>query len=358
MEVVSVVTSQIYALVADIEKAFHMISIKQEDRNALRFLWFKCKEDGLSEIMVYRFCRLVFGLKPSPAILGATIKHHLLQQSISMPKITKILEDDLYVDDLATGTETEDEAIRLYNSAKEIMSRGGFNLRKWKSNSSCVRQYIQNCENCDDGRNKNEIAAEGISKESVTEDDESYAKVSVNPLNSNEACEMKVLGNSWNFEDDTLKYSIQDLVVFARLLPVTKRSVLRMSARILDPLGLITPFSISLKILFQELCLDSAEWDAQLRNPFRDKWEKLILQLPALKDISVARDCFPVGKNKQLIELHGFSDASAKAYAATVYVRVVNDDIVHTSPMCAKTRVAPVKTQTIPRSWEQFSWHV
>jgi hypothetical protein len=356
MEVVSVVTSQIYALVADIEKAFHMISIKQEDRNALRFLWFKCKEDRLSEIMVYRFCRLVFGLKPSPAILGATIKHHLLQQSISKPKITKILEDDLYVDDLAT--ETEDEAIRLYNSAKEIMSRGGFNLRKWKSNSSRVRQYIQNCQNCDDGRNKNEMAAEGISKESVTEDDESYAKVSVNPLNSNEACEMKVLGNSWNFEDDTLKYSIQDLVVFARLLPVTKRSVLRMSARIFDPLGIITPFSISLKILFQELCLGSAKWDAQLRNPFRDKWEKLILQLPALKDISVARNCFPVGKNKQLIELHGFSDASAKAYAATIDVRVVNDDIVHTSLMCAKTCVAPVKTQTIPRSWEQFSWHV
>ena len=45
-----------YALVADIEKVFHMISIKEEHR---------------SEIVVYRFCRLVFGLKPSPAILGA-----------------------------------------------------------------------------------------------------------------------------------------------------------------------------------------------------------------------------------------------------------------------------------------------
>ena len=139
-----------YALVADIEKAFHMISIKEEDRNALRFLWLKCRKNGLSEIVVYRFCRLVFGLKPSPAILGATIKHHLLQHSRSEPEIAKVLENDLYVDDLTTATETEDKAIALYNSAKEVMSRGGFNLRKWRSNSSRVRQYIQNCENCDD----------------------------------------------------------------------------------------------------------------------------------------------------------------------------------------------------------------
>jgi hypothetical protein len=40
------------------------------------------------------------------------------------------------------------------------------------------------------------MAAEGPSKESVTEDDASYAKVSVNPLNSNEVSEMKVLGIS------------------------------------------------------------------------------------------------------------------------------------------------------------------
>jgi hypothetical protein len=62
----------------DIEnKAFHMISIKEEDRDALRFLWLKSVDQGLKENVVYRFCRLVFGLKPSPAILGATTKRHL-----------------------------------------------------------------------------------------------------------------------------------------------------------------------------------------------------------------------------------------------------------------------------------------
>ena len=48
---------------------------------------------------------------------------------------------------MATGTESEDNTIRLYNSAKEVMNKGGFNLRKWNSNSSRVRKYIANCEN-------------------------------------------------------------------------------------------------------------------------------------------------------------------------------------------------------------------
>ena len=67
-----------YVMVADIEKAFHMVSIKEEDRDALRFMWLKnMKDEDPAEYAEYRFCHLVFGLKPSPAILGATIRHHL-----------------------------------------------------------------------------------------------------------------------------------------------------------------------------------------------------------------------------------------------------------------------------------------
>jgi hypothetical protein len=36
-----------------------------------------------------------------------------------------VLENDLYVDDLATGTDSEDEAVSLFKSAKSVMSKGG-----------------------------------------------------------------------------------------------------------------------------------------------------------------------------------------------------------------------------------------
>ena len=86
-----------------------------------------------------------------------------------------------------------------------------------------------------------------------------------------------------------------------------------------------------------------------MSDPLKNKWEKLILQLPSLDDIAVTRNCFPASDNGQVIEFHGFSDASTKAYAAAIYVRVVEEHVIHTTLLRRKSRVAPVKTQTIPR---------
>ena len=76
----------------------------------------------------------MFGLKPSPAILGATIKYHLSEHSTSQAETINVLENDLYVDDLATGTDSEDKIMNLYKPTKEAMAKAGFHLRKWKTN--------------------------------------------------------------------------------------------------------------------------------------------------------------------------------------------------------------------------------
>ena len=50
------------------------------------------------------------------------------------------------------------------------------------------------------------------------------------------------------------------------------------------------------------------------------------------------------------IQLHGFSDASEKAYSAVVYLRAeYTDDRVQISLLTSKTKVAPLKKVTIPR---------
>jgi len=48
--------------VSDIEKAFLMIGIEEDDREKLRFLWFQDLFEANSEIVEYRFNKLVFGL--------------------------------------------------------------------------------------------------------------------------------------------------------------------------------------------------------------------------------------------------------------------------------------------------------
>jgi hypothetical protein len=85
-----------------------------------------------------------------------------------------------------------------------------------------VRKVISECEN--DGEvNCSETASSNLSPISIKEYDVSYAKISVNPLNGNDSNKVKVLGATWNFLNDTLHYSVQELIEFARLLPMTKR---------------------------------------------------------------------------------------------------------------------------------------
>jgi hypothetical protein len=71
----------------------------------------------------------------------------------SEPEVIKVLGNDLYVDDLATGTDSEDEAVSLFKSAKRVMSNGGFNLRKWNCNSSQVRKVISKVKGSNSPRN-------------------------------------------------------------------------------------------------------------------------------------------------------------------------------------------------------------
>ena len=62
-------------LTGDIRKAFLMVGI--QDRDMLQFLWFDEPLASRPAIVEYRFNRLVFGLRLSPSILGATISNHL-----------------------------------------------------------------------------------------------------------------------------------------------------------------------------------------------------------------------------------------------------------------------------------------
>ena len=54
------------ALTADIKKAFLMVSISEEDRNALRFLWVDSVTSDQPGIHVLHFTRVVFGVTSSP----------------------------------------------------------------------------------------------------------------------------------------------------------------------------------------------------------------------------------------------------------------------------------------------------
>ena len=131
------------ALVGDLEKAFLMISVAEDDRDALRFLWF---DDPFSEepkIMVLRFARVAFGLSSSPFLLNATLKHHIRMYESEDPEFVQKLLQSLYVDDIISGDSDDIGAYKLYIKAKSRLAEGGFNARKFVSNSTKLMSQIE-----------------------------------------------------------------------------------------------------------------------------------------------------------------------------------------------------------------------
>ena len=107
-----------------------MIGISETDRNMLCFLWLEEPSNPNSKLIHLRFTRLVFGLHPSPAILGAVLSHHLETYNTEEPKLVAPIESSLYVDDLICGAEDDAQAFKCYSKSKNILAKAGMNLTK------------------------------------------------------------------------------------------------------------------------------------------------------------------------------------------------------------------------------------
>ncbi|XP_026475984.1 protein ALP1-like, partial [Ctenocephalides felis] len=76
---------------------------------------------------------------------------------------------------------------------------------------------------------------------------------------------VKTLGLAWNPSQDSLKNShIKVSVAEAQQIVDTKRSVLSTIAQIYDPIGLISPVTVTAKLIMQELWRHNLEWDEAL----------------------------------------------------------------------------------------------
>lgn len=103
-----------------------------------------------------------------------------------------------------------------------------------------------------------------------------------------------------------------------------------------------------MKMLLQKLWLAGLNWDEPLPDVIQADWTQFKRQLPSIETINIHR--WMNMSAKSTFELHGFCDASEKAYAAAVYIRVqVSNSQWAVHLVTAKTRVAPVKQLSLPR---------
>ncbi|XP_065062455.1 uncharacterized protein LOC135689235, partial [Rhopilema esculentum] len=323
------------AITSDIEKAFLNIEVDKKDRDCLRFLWIDSSCDSEPNIKVYRFNRVVFGVNSSPFLLNAVVRHHLSTYETAVPEFSAKLSRSFYVDDLVLGCYDEESGKELYNKAKKRMLEAGFNLRKWKSNDPKLAQYFKVME--ETGKHPADGGGEC-----------SYVKEMLGEEISD--TKSKVLGITWDMLKDNLEFELTKIENSVPNSPVTKRTILSMISKLFDPLGLVSPIIVSAKVLFQELCTLKLGWDDEVPVEMLNKWNKFVCDLSSVGVISLPRCLYEKSTDKvNKCYLHGFADASKKAYCAMVYLVCETDTGMHSRLICAKTRVAPLKELSIPR---------
>ena len=301
------------ALTGDVQKMYREILLAPSDQNFHRFVWRAQVSDPVSE-----FCmnRVTFGVTSSPYVAVQTLQQAAEEFGADSPEAVGHLKKSFYVDDLLGGADTVAEAVKLQQELSRILTRGGFTLRKFRSSHEDVVREIPQ-----------ELVEPLPPKDLV----DSY--VGKHP---------KALGLKWNSESDKMAVDVCTHENFE----VTKRGLLSDIAKTFDVLGWINPVILPAKLLMQEL------WDPNLGclpEPLRIKHQLWREELSQLADLELPR-CYFSNEPSKEISLHGFSDASEKAYGAVVYIRAIYENHPPTvNLVVAKNRVLPLREKrTIP----------
>lgn len=309
----------------DIREMFHMVRVIRTDCCALRFV---AKRDlSSTEILVMEMCVEIFGAPCAPSESQFVKNYNALEFRDEFPEAYKAITDKHYVDDYCDSGDDEEKAIQLILDVVEVHKRGGFDIRNFISNSKIVMKAIQDLSN---------------EESSVVKD---------MALDSSDS--ERVLGLIWNTDQDTLEFSLKFHKVSKDILEgirvPTKREALQMVMSIFDPLGLIGPFIVEGKIILQETWSSGVGWDEAITGEIAKRWTRWTSHLKEIAKVKIPRCYSTLLSQANRLELHCFMDSSEEAFAAAAYLRVLMEDNIDTALICAKTRVAPRKSLSIPR---------
>ena len=129
-------------MTADSQSAFLQISINENDRDYLRFLWFNDVFADKSIIVRNPFARVVFGVISLPFLLNAVIHKHAEEYEFDTEFVQKVLES-IYMDDFAGGTNTIEKTFELFKKLKLRFLEGLFNLQKLRTSDSNLHEQIR-----------------------------------------------------------------------------------------------------------------------------------------------------------------------------------------------------------------------
>ncbi|XP_070074043.1 uncharacterized protein [Drosophila takahashii] len=267
-----------FALAADVKKMYRQVIVDEADRNFQLIVW---RRDPSESLKIFKLNTVTYGTSPAPYLAFRCLNRLGEIAQDSYPKAAKVIQNDFYVDDLLTGARSVQDLLSLRDEVSQVLQEAGFELAMWFSNCP-------------------ELSA---------------SESAVMPLTADSDV-TKTLGVVWLPGKDYFQFRLD--VSFLDLR-ATKRNILSVTARLFDPLGLLCPLVTREKMLLQELWLRKLDWDESLPMQLQTSWEAFKGTLLQLPKIEASR--FVHTDAKVPAEIHGFADASMRAYGACIYVR-------------------------------------
>lgn len=307
---------------ADIVKMYRQVKTDNRDNDFQRILW---RENPKLEMKHYKLTRVTFGTASAPYLAVKALQQVAHDDGADYPMAAERTLKDFYVDDFLSGCESVKQGYEIFTQMNELLGKAKFKLQKWNSNSNELLELMKGKEKDKEKGKESEIEEELRIKEDEL---------------------IKIMGLTWNRRDDTFRYSV-NLPTLQQ--PVTKRMIISDISRLYDPLGWVGPSLIIAKIMIQKLWLAGLTWDEIVPNDLLNEWLTYREEQLKLREIRIPR-WIGTHTDDHEVEIHGFCDASKSAYAAVVYVRVIDSERnINLSLITAKTKVAPVKQVSIPR---------
>ncbi|KAK9502664.1 hypothetical protein O3M35_011389 [Rhynocoris fuscipes] len=308
-DVISLFRQFLYVFVCDIRQMFRQIAIHPDDYPFQCILW---RDDPSKPLQTYYLTTVTYSTRCAPYLFLRTILQLVEDEGINFPLAASSLKSNIFVDDIAVGANSLDQALLLRNEIISLLAKGNFLLRKWISNHSSL--------------------LEDIPQDHLLEPSTLVIQQFI-PL----------LGTLWNPKDDTLSISVD--ITIPHNKTITKRIALSYISQIFDPCGWLTPFILRAKHFIQRLWFIPLDWDTPLSSELQNEFLTLFEDCSTLSKCSVPRP-FSTNLNNSYI-LHGFCDASQIGYAAVLYLY---SEPCTSKPvlLMAKSRVAPIKRMSIP----------
>ncbi|GFQ97571.1 integrase catalytic domain-containing protein [Trichonephila clavata] len=173
--------------------------------------------------------------------------------------------------------------------------------------------------------------------------------VSSTEQQNQEKTKCSVLGLLWEPNTDLLTCDLRNISTELNDT-CSKRRLLSILQKIFDPIGFTAAVTLIPKLLMQKAWKNyELTWDQKLPPEIVEEFKNWLASLEFLKLIQIPR-YFGGLVDESTTTLYMFCDASGKAFAACVFLRIECDNKVKVKLVQAKSRVAPLKKDPITKT--------